>query len=182
VKVGGLDLSVARTGVALPGRTFTIVGKGQGAERLAGIRRALRLELHPAYLDLVVIEGYGFGPNQLASYRLAELGGIVRLLLWDLGVPFIEVPPTSLKLWATGRGNASKDAMVEAAWNLSRDAFGVPTPFATDDEADAWHLWSLGMQIVGQPVFTPSADQRRALAKVIVPAGIRRRARLGASA
>ena len=46
------------------------------------------------------------------------------------------------------------------------------------DAADAFHAWSVGMHVVGRPVFAPSAKQRAALARVKVPDGVRRRIRL----
>ena len=165
----GLDLSLSSTGVAVPGRTFTIEGKGRGPERLSGFRRALLRTFKDADVDLLVLEGYAFQKSDAGARSIAELGGVARLLAYDLGIPYVEVPPSTLKLFATGNGGpkTTKDVMLAAA---QRD-----DPFfagKTYDEADAHWLRQVGLVIVGKR--KPTDYQRRALLKVVVPQGIRR--------
>lgn len=60
--------------------------------------------------DVIAIEGFGF-----ASQQAIQLGGIgwgIRMALFRRGIPYIEVPPTSVKKFATGKGNTKKDEMV----------------------------------------------------------------------
>jgi crossover junction endodeoxyribonuclease RuvC len=90
---------------------------------------------------LVLIEGYSFGSKGGQSFDRAELGGILRDRLCDLA-PVIEVPPSSLKKWATGKGNAQKAEVVSA---VSRR---FDRSFTNDDEADAFALAMLGLAIL----------------------------------
>jgi Holliday junction resolvasome RuvABC endonuclease subunit len=39
---------------------------------------------------------------------LGELSGILKWKLWERGINVEIVPPTTLKKWATGKGNADK--------------------------------------------------------------------------
>jgi crossover junction endodeoxyribonuclease RuvC len=119
--VGGLDLSLTATGVALPDGTFaTISTSAKGMPRLAAIRDAVLGMVGMA--DVVVVEGYSMGSGRAGgtthAHGLGELGGVVRLALYEAGIPHVDVAPARLKKWATGRGNADKDAvLVKAARN-----------------------------------------------------------------
>jgi Holliday junction resolvasome RuvABC endonuclease subunit len=175
VIVVGLDLSLSSTGVALPGRTLALRTNLRGEARLAYQRRELAILLKRVGPDLAVLEGYAYGANDAGSRANTELGGVVRLLLYDLGIPYCVVNPTTLKLFATGHGRASKDDMAMAARRHA--AFDAPT----DDEVDAWWCRVVGLHIAGRPPFPLPERQRAALAKVAVPAGIRRRAHLMAA-
>jgi Holliday junction resolvasome RuvABC endonuclease subunit len=90
---------------------------------------------------MAVIEGYamGYGQNgrQRGKFDTAELGGCVRLFMYRKGIPMLIVPPNSLKLFATGKGNADKDMMVEAALSSGYSA-------KKHDDADAFFLYRMG--------------------------------------
>jgi crossover junction endodeoxyribonuclease RuvC len=135
----GLDLSTVATGVArVWGETRTIKPKAtskEPARRLQEIVYRLDAWLAMDKPDVAVIEGYSPGGpgGPWTMLRLGELGGAIRVRLFEHDIPFVEVAPSSLKHFATGNGKASKADMVEAA--QYRGA-GV----ANDNEADAWHL------------------------------------------
>ena len=173
MRVVGLDLAVLSSGVALAGRTLTVSpGASKDAERLSRIHRAMLRLLDAEKPDLVVIEGYSFSRGLAGARSVAEVGGVVRLLLWHLKIPYVEVPPASLKLFATGSGRADKTAMRTAA----RRAAPIES-WANDDEVDAWWLRRVGLAIVGK--LSPLEPyQRAALERVHVPDGIRRRVNL----
>jgi Holliday junction resolvasome RuvABC endonuclease subunit len=138
----GLDLSLTSTGTAINGATGRVHFKERGYERLALIRDAILgivLVHQPA---IVVAEGYSFGSPQQAHY-IGELGGVVRLALWEHGIPFAVVPPTCLKKFATGKGNAKKDEVLAAAIRT----FGFAG--CQNDEADAWILREMGLAYMG---------------------------------
>lgn len=168
MKVIGTDPSLQAFGVAVPGRTFTITTRLRGVERLSAIRREFRATLREVEPDLAVVERPAYVKDPQTFQKLCELAGVVRLLLYDLGVPFVDVPPSVLKLFATGKGNATKTVMLDAA----RVAFPLET-FADDNQADARWLREVGLVIVGK-VPQASEYQRRALAGVVVPNGLRR--------
>lgn len=86
----------------------------------------------------VCIEGYSFASNGQGVY-LGEYGGILRRMLCRQqhncgGEPPIEIPPHSLKKFATGKGNGDKLAVCLAI----QKRYGVD--FKTNDEYDAYAL------------------------------------------
>jgi hypothetical protein len=62
-----------------------------------------------------------------------ELGGHLRLLLWQAGIPYIIVPPTSLKSYVF-RGTAKKSMMMM----MALERWGYVS--AGEDECDAYCL------------------------------------------
>lgn len=141
----GLDLSLVSSGIALPDGTTTTLRprhvdpRGRRLNDLGGQLWTL-LDRHQP--ELAIIEGYSFhSPGPMGALRRAEWVGCVLRDLRRLRVPVVEVPPTTLKSWATGNGHASKARMTEAA----HTAGGQP---ANDDEADAYLLRALGLLTV----------------------------------
>lgn len=147
--IAGLDVSTKRIGYAAPnGETSSIsarAGSKDNARRLqelaTGVEHALRVASPcPA---LVVIEGYSLAsPGRLSLVRLGEIGGVIRLRLFELGIAYVEIPPSSLKRYATGSGAADKEAMQAAAARLG-------APGLNHDEADAFLLRHLGRAAYG---------------------------------
>lgn len=135
MRIVSLDLSLTRTGYAFSNGGFPRAGvlvppktAASGMARLSWIRaRVSALVLRGVPLadpagyqedaDLVLIEGYSFGQARGSSHShaLGELGGVVRLLLHERGIPYIDVAPAVLKKFATGRGNAKKEEVLGAA-------------------------------------------------------------------
>jgi Holliday junction resolvasome RuvABC endonuclease subunit len=143
LRIVGLDLSLTSTGVACingPGdrseATWTIKSRHKGMQRLCEIRNYVRPVSMPA--DLVLIEGYSYNSRN-GGERLGELGGVIRVDLWEAGIPYVEIEPARLKKYATGKGNASKDAVFGAAVHRAG------REFATNDEADAWWLLQMAL-------------------------------------
>lgn len=60
----------------------------------------------------VFIEDYSLG-SKGKVFNIAENTGILKYRLWLLGVPFETIPPTVIKKFATGKGNANKERMQE---------------------------------------------------------------------
>lgn len=150
VRIAGLDLSTSRIGYAAPdGDLFSIVAKAGAADPARRLHELLRdlerlLRLFPPRPDLVALEGYSLAsPGRISLVRLGEIGGVVRLRLFELDVPYVEIPPSSLKRHATGAGNADKYRMVSRAIELG--ARGS----VNDDEADAFHLRRMARQAHG---------------------------------
>jgi Holliday junction resolvasome RuvABC endonuclease subunit len=160
LRIMGLDLSVNGTGICLAdGSTFRIPGKAaQGDARLARIRDHVRIAVRTDHIRLAVIEGMGGHYPGNAQTSLAQVHGVVKVELMDLGIPYVIIPQSSLKLFATGRGGADKAAMARGAAKHG----GVSFP--SDDECDAWWLWQAGMAHYGLSALTRLPDvQRRAL-------------------
>ncbi|MEO6628111.1 MAG: hypothetical protein ABIP03_06025 [Aquihabitans sp.] len=142
-KVMGLDLSLSRTGVAdTDGFTAVIKpspAKLRGGERLACLAGQLDPILILASPDLVVIEAHSNRSIGIAGkLAKAEWHGVVLERVYRTGAKVAMVPPSTLKLWATGNGSADKDQMIAFA-------LAEGWPGGTDDEADAWHLRTAGL-------------------------------------
>ena len=60
------------------------------------------------------MEGYAYGAKQ-GAHQLGEVGGLVRLHLSDQERPLRIHDPLSIKMWATGRGDAEKSDVIQAA-------------------------------------------------------------------
>lgn len=119
-------------------------------ERLAALRDRLRTELvlcaDALAPGLCFVEGYAFGAK-CAREQLGEWGGQVRLLAYELGWSVVVVPPSSLKAFVCGKGNAPKEQMMlqiykrwgyEASENNSADAYALL------QLGLAWHQWREG--------------------------------------
>ena len=72
-----------------------------------GIRKAGCME------GFVLVEGYSYNSTNQA-FRIGEATGILKLQLHRYGYEVEVVPPTVVKKFATGKGNADKEAMYEA--------------------------------------------------------------------
>jgi Holliday junction resolvasome RuvABC endonuclease subunit len=138
VNITALDLSLTAPGICFgDGQAATIKVTSKGMPRLAFIRD---FTLHAAsQADLVVIEGYSFGSKGRGVISIGELGGVIRLALHEAGVPFVEIPPSCLKRYATGRGNASKDDVLQAGVIRSGHTF------VDNNACDAWWLWQAAL-------------------------------------
>jgi len=151
--VHAYDLSLTGTGFYDGEHLAVCRTKKRGHERLQIILD--EVEERCALTDPVVfIEGFSYGSRGSSVYEIAGLGYLVRHYLYAAGIPFAIVPPTVLKKYATGKGNAGKPDMLDAA--IRR--FGYQG--TTDDNAvDAFLLWHLGMQHLGLPVVPVPKDR-----------------------
>jgi Holliday junction resolvasome RuvABC endonuclease subunit len=139
----GIDASLEGTGLSLVSgagtvrRMTTVNPKGvRGMARLAMIKAATIdcLTQHSSSDPVAgaAIEGYAYNAvNQ--AFSLGEVGGVLRLLLHEHGIAYVDVPPVSLKKYATGSTQADKTAMMAAA---------VAAGVAPEDhnQADAYFL------------------------------------------
>lgn len=149
--VMGLDVST-KTGVAVVREqtgnpevmhTGVLRSKRLGIERADDIGGQVVGLINSYHPRLVVIEGYGFA-NEHSLATLVEIGTVVRYLVYHLGRPMLVVPPATLKIFATGKGNARKD---QIALHLFK-TYGFEAD--TDDEADAFALAVLGLAHAGK--------------------------------
>jgi Holliday junction resolvasome RuvABC endonuclease subunit len=133
VSVVGLDPSSTATGICAAGITLTVTAKGDLLTRARAMRDEVRHWCTPTP-DLVVIEAIGTRHVQTAI----AIATVHALVLDQLdNIPVQMVAPAVLKRWATGNGNANKDAMFIAAIRAGSSC-------ETNDEADAWWLYALG--------------------------------------
>lgn len=141
----GVDLSLTSTAIAA--KSLTTDDLHVTRIRSAG-RKDDPLEAHISRMDalatkivaavrsvnpeLVVIEDMMFGTTRdTSAHRRSGLWWMVASLLRHHRVPMIAAPPSTLKKWATGKGNAGKDMVLASAvrrW---------PQVITQNDEADA---------------------------------------------
>jgi crossover junction endodeoxyribonuclease RuvC len=116
--------------------------------------------------DWVVVEGPSYGSQgaQQGHHERAGLWWMVADKMSSTKAQWIVVAPTSLKKYATGKGNASKDQVLSAAINRYRE-------FPVDDNnvADALVLAAMGRDALGIPLATVPKVNRDALDKVQWP-------------
>lgn len=144
----GLDISLTSTGYSINGHTGAISVKTKGPERLSDIREDLHNLLLVNNVEAVFIEGYAFSARNSQSHKIGELGGVLRLLLHDMDIPYVEIPPTSRAKFATGKGNAAKSEVISA---ISARTGITWSGAGADDECDAWVLEEMGLTFLGNP-------------------------------
>lgn len=169
-----LDLSLTAPGYCVgdEAATIKVPARVRSMERLHHLADEVR-EMCGLPIDLVVLEGYSYGSKGAAVVNIGELGGVIRLMLFELGIPYVEIPPACLKKYATGRGNAKKDDVLQAGVMRSGRTF------IDNNACDAWWLHQMALahyepdspQLVKVP-----AINRAALDKVVWADGGRRAA------
>lgn len=159
----GLDLSLTETGISTPEETThlkTPASKIKGMRRIQAILDFVWKKITPYYENpLVMVEGYSYGSRGNAMISIGELGGIVRFDLWGKGIEYMEVPPSTLKIFAAGKGNVGKTEVVVAA----RERLGFDG--MNDNEADARWLRELGLHLQGEGTVELPKTHTRALDK-----------------
>jgi crossover junction endodeoxyribonuclease RuvC len=171
-RVIGIDLSLTSTGVA-GGTWAETIGGGSLPRKGATLQqkwtriRRVRAHLleHIDGSELVVIESPAYSKG-------ADPGAHERAALWWLVVgrclsreiPIAEVSTSTLKVYATGRGNAKKEDVVQEVQRRRPDL-----TFRGNDQADAITLAAMGLDALGHPPVPMPQTHRRALDSVHWP-------------
>lgn len=141
----GLDISLSATGWALIEPSGHLLAMGTIKSKpntdrfnrfdsiLATIIKVSSLKT----IQLAVIEGYSFSSFGKV-FDIAELSGIIKYEFWKNKIHFIEVPPSTLKKFVTGKGNSDKNIMMQKAFKQ----WGVE--FSDDNACDAFCLAKYG--------------------------------------
>jgi len=165
LRIGGLDLSLTSTGIAVIDhgcmRTAALqTGKLRGWERVELIITECLKALDCC--DVIAAEGLAYGAKGNALLDLAALRGIVTLELHRQELPVVDVSPASLKKYATGSHMADKLAMYGAA--LTRlGALRSVNAITTGDEADAAWLAHMAADWYGCSLVKMPEAQRAAM-------------------
>lgn len=105
--------------------------KNKGMDRLGDIARKTSELLIKYKPDEVIIEGYSFmSKHNLVT--MAEVGTVIRFFLWQENYDYIELPPTALKKFVTGKGNCKKDLIllkVYKRWGFETDNDNIADAF-----------------------------------------------------
>lgn len=180
MKITGLDLSLTSTGVGEwedgSRRSWHFGSVGKRTDTLDD--RAERLEIAKdeavraargghQQADLVLVEAHTFAAKGGSQH---DRSGLWWLVVDDLirTIPVVEVSPSSIKLFATGKGNASKDEVLLAVARRHPDL-----EFTTNDEADAITMVDMALARWSHDAlgWDPTAYQLRAIEKVAWPDG-----------
>lgn len=174
----GIDPSLTATGIARPGGSTTTIRTHAdgGPARLRNIydgvldiiaeHRINELSVDwfpsPAHdaedIDLAVVED--LPTHGHSAGKLGQAHGVVRLALVVAEVPFVTVPPATLKKFATGSGVATKaDMRIELYRRTELD-------LRDDNQVDAWWLRALGAELLGEPVIDLPKHYRAAITKL----------------
>ena len=147
----GLDLSLCATGVVVINEKGNILekelvessSKEENTPRLTKICITIMKIVNSYKPNLVILEGPTFGVQKTISiFQLGELAGVVKEKLFIQNIPFIIVPPSVLKKFITGKGNAPKDIMMLKIYKK----YGIE--FENNNLADAYALARYGIQFL----------------------------------
>jgi crossover junction endodeoxyribonuclease RuvC len=142
----GIDLSLTGTGIVLIDSEGKITKqnlietspKTKIELRIAEIASAIHDVIHPG--DALCMEGLAFGARGQSMLELAGLHYHIRITLTERELPFRVIPPTTLKKFITGKGNAKKEQMLLQVYKR----FGIE--FDNNNLADAYGLARMAME------------------------------------
>jgi crossover junction endodeoxyribonuclease RuvC len=141
----GIDPSLTGTGIAsvVDGRVRyvdRIEPASKGVQRLLYLKQSVQDRIAKLQPAAVCIEGYSFASKFSRAHALGEWGGVLRVALAEMGIPTFDLPPQSLKKFATGRGDTKgKAPMADALWQRLGSTMSLG-----DDEVDAvWLAFAL---------------------------------------
>ncbi|CPY91281.1 gp6 protein [Mycobacteroides abscessus] len=175
MNVVGLDLSLTGSGIAaIDPHTRELATAVHSSPPPADDNLTCHTRRHRTLVDgivrqvlacdpvLVVVEGLQFSVKAKDSSltRRGFLWWAVIEALCDAGVPVLEVSPSQIKKFATGKGNASKAEVVAAyavAWPNAAHTRGV------EDRADASFAAALGaawLGVTGLPLRNTAARRQ----------------------
>lgn len=174
MSVAGVDPSLTATAVCLHRGDVTDVAvhktKPKAKTSAGKVRRMWEqvafVSDNAAGSELVLIEAPSFGSQGSATRDLAGLWWMLYAALTADELPVAVVPPSALKLWATGKGNADKFLVgqhISKRW--------PEMELTSDDEADALVLASMGLHVLNRLPWAATEYQGRALEKVEWPTG-----------
>ena len=163
MKLLGLDLSLTSTGYCFDGESGVISTGLTGTERLEAVKDDISNLLIANKIECVLLEGYSFASRSGQAFSIGELGGVIRLLIHNLGIKLVEIPPTCRAKFATGKGNASKNEVISAISARTGIVWGNP---GADDKCDAWILEEMALAFMEKPRFSWPATNMSALDKV----------------
>lgn len=156
----GLDLSLTSTGVSYGGTTASIRPTTRGVERLVEVRDKVMAVCEGQRIQIVAIENYSYMSRYSQAHSIGELGGVIRVALYERRIPFVGIPPTCRAKFATGKGNAGK---VEVMEEITRKTGIVWEGKDADDRCDAWVLEQMLLAKLGLSSYTWSKDQLKGL-------------------
>lgn len=175
MRVVGLDLSLTGTGVAAANAVATLKPpvslmpskKNPITEhmRLRYVRERVLKFVQENEGQLVVVEGLAYSSNTGKATERAGLWWLVNMALWESEIPAAVVAPTTRAMYATGRGNADKEAVFVETLKRYGHLFDIKN----NNEADAVILYAMGIERLGAPLVSVPPTHSRAMGSVSWP-------------
>lgn len=168
--VMGIDPSLSSSGICYGDGRKSISGivklkpgidpreVGNRVRRVKKIAEGVEKYLKESSPSLVMIESYSYGSRTGGEY-LGELGGVLRSRIYKYCNQVLEVSPSAVKKFATGKGNSKKELVIGhilKRWDIL---------FETTDEADAYVLYRIGLCYLGE-CDPENEAQRQVIAKI----------------
>lgn len=135
----------------------TLGRKGKAGETLAQRQERIRtlvtditdiIRTLDVYPDVVSIEGPSHGSVSGSHHDRSGLWWVLVLELSEnLGLDVVEITPSQVKTYATGKGNAAKDEVMAAAIRRYPQA-----PISNNNESDAFTLAAMAARLIGEPI------------------------------
>jgi Holliday junction resolvasome RuvABC endonuclease subunit len=167
----GVDQSLNGTGICLLDATGTPVrletvrpGKRRDVERLAHVKSRL-LHTLKSSIKFGCFEGYAYHSTGRV-FELGEIGGVLKLTVFEHRIPYLVVSPASLKKFATRNSGAKKAAMVKQAVAEGADV-------ADDNQADAFFLAMIARHI--HTGITPATRARMDVVHLLLHPPVKKR-------
>jgi len=166
----GLDLSMSATGFCVKRGAEITVGTiktkpkdfENDLDRLKHIRDKVMAQI-PSDVDMICIEDFFTPANRAqtgAAIKLAMLGTLVRVAVYDAGYPFYIPVPSQIKKFVTGKGTSQKNIVVREVykrWGIDAD---------DDNQADACGMAHMaaslveGLKLEGRPKYQEEVVQK----------------------
>lgn len=165
----GLDLSLTSTGIVVMNKQKIVVYANslkQGLReepRLVHIRNNISMVLNEYKPILTCIEGYAMGVSNSHTFSIGELGGVIKMMLFENRFAFKLVAPTKLKKFITGKGVAEKNMVILSVYkNFDYEA-------KDNDQADAYGLARMAYHIDNEDYEGLTKPQQEAIEQTINP-------------
>lgn len=150
-RVMGLDLAAANSGVCIiearyPLYSFTVVHEEALHHPMSSFVNRADAADYIGYLasehkiDFAAMEDYAmrFGKTNTSGFQYGEVGGMVRKVLYDKGVPFYVTPPTSMRSFMGAPPGSDKDFLQDQALDRLGYASTASTKKKRSDITDAF--------------------------------------------
>ena len=159
-RVVGLDASLTSTGYAFFLDNELVSGRIRakelrGAKRLDFLVERVEEIFSRANADFLALEGYSMGSKGSRVFHIGELGGALKLVAIRRKMRILTIPPTSVKVFATGNGRAEKEDVIrgiETNWGYQIDKH---------DMADAFVILQMGIAFANRKVYRRYPEVRR---------------------
>ncbi len=157
----GLDLSLTAPAAAvlprgwkpgqwnIPTKVFD-GGITRDEGRLMMIRDGVAHYAAKHYVTHVFIEGYSYG-SQNAREALGELGGVIKVALWEIGLQAVPIPTSSARKTLLGTIKRSSLAGAKIKDYVNAQLAKMGAQFPTMDEGDAFVVANAGRASLGLP-------------------------------